>query len=1165
MNSALQPVDTVRPLLVVGVGASAGGLAAFKTFFAHMAPDAGIAFVLIQHLDPNHHSLLVELLAPITTMPVVEAKDGMQLAANSVFVIPPNATMTVKDSRLCVVLPAEPGERRRPIDIFFLSLAAEVGENAVCIVLSGTGSDGTRGLQAVKEHGGLTLAQAMFDHHAMRGMPSSANASGLVDHVLPVEAMGALLVSHQSHLEKQAPQLDSDGVQRDVAQEIATISALLRTRLGHDFGHYKEMTLIRRVQRRMHVQQIGRVDDYVERLRNDPAELAVLFQDFLISVTEFMRDPDAFEALRTEVVLPLVAGKGTDEQIRVWVAGCATGEEAYSLAILFNEALEHSAAHPRVQIFATDLDDRAIQFARAGRYRGHLTGLSQQRVSRWFTTDGDAHVPIKSVRDMCVFSTHSVIKDPPYSKLDLISCRNVLIYMDAELQERVVRNFDFGLRPSGYLFLGSSESLARPSELFTPLDKKHRIFRCRGLSPAKLDVPAISHPTIPGMPAAIVPSSTSQDRIANLARAAMERYAPAYFVIDPDQRILNFSGGETGRYIEPSAGRASLDLFEILQKSLRPIVRSVLDRAQRAGTAIQEHIEVEIDGHSRPVLLIVEPLVGLQLTAGSCVVAFHDQRVFARAPPSDGRIDVSAAAVESLQEEARALRTQLRAAIHAGDASTEELRSANEEYQSVNEELQSTVEELETAKEETQSINEELQTLNHEMGEKNLVLMRLNSDLRNLFESTQVATLFLDGDLRIRSFTPSMTELFHLRASDRDRPVTDIVSRIAYPDLARDVANVLANLTVLEREVRTSGGEASFLLRIRPYRTVDNVVDGAVLTFVDITERRRQEEGRARLAAIVSSSESAIIGFALDGTVTSWNEAGKAIFGYDAAEMLGQTIARILQRPDDMDALLQRLRNGETLPYLEDGWQRADGTAPNVEVSVIAVRDEHGQVLGASAIARDTTQRVHAQEQASLLLHELRHRVKNALATVQSIAQQTRRASASADEFHTAFNARLRALAKTHDLLMRDGWRDVSMHHLLEGELEPYRAGNEIRWSLNGPDLALDSKATVALGLIFHELTTNAAKYGALSGPEGLLSVTWTIARNGTRRELSLLWQESGGPVVAKPARTGFGSRLIRNGLRIEFGGEVTLDFEPPGLRCTMRLLLPADPIPNAA
>ncbi|MDB5368089.1 MAG: hypothetical protein JWM77_4016, partial [Rhodospirillales bacterium] len=670
-------------------------------------------------------------------------------------------------------------------------------------------------------------------------------------------------------------------------------------------------------------------------------------------------------------------------------------------------------------------------------------------------------------------------------------------------------------------------------------------------------------PALPGMTAVSVPlAAPSQDRIATLARIAMERYTPAYFVIDAEQRILSFSGGETGRYIEPSAGRASLDLFEILQKSLRPIVRSVVDRARREATAVQEHVEIEIDRQPRPVLLIVEPLVGLQLAPGSCVVAFHDRRVFARAPVADG--DATAATVQSLQEETRALRSQLRAAIHAGEASTEELRSANEEYQSVNEELQSTIEELETAKEETQSINEELQTLNHEMGDKNVVLMRLNSDLRNLFESTQVATLFLDGHLRIRSFTPGMTELFHLRDGDRDRPVTDIVSRLAYPDLPADVTRVLEELVVLEREVRTPGGESSFLLRIRPYRTVDNVVDGVVLTFIDITERRRQEEGRARLAAIVSSSESAIIGFALDGTVTSWNEAGKNIFGFDAAQMLGQPISRVLSRAGEMESLLLRLRQGETLPYLEDGWLRADGTKPDVEVSMIAIRDEQGQMLGGSAIARDTTQRVRAQEQATMLLHELRHRVKNALATVQSIAQQTRRASGSADEFHVAFSARLGALAKTHDLLMRDGWRDVSMHHLLEGEFEPYRAGDEIRWQLNGPDLALDAKSTVALGLVFHELATNAGKYGALSGVEGVVTVSWTVAALSARRELSLLWLESGGPAVAPPSRAGFGSRLIRNGLRIEFGGDVELDFEAGGVRCAIRLLLPADTAPVA-
>ena len=489
----------LTPRLLVGLGASAGGLDAFKSFFANMPPKSGMAFVLVQHLDPHHKSLLVELLGKQTEMPVVQAEDGMAVAADRVFVIPPNAVLTIEAGILRVATPAPPREHRKPIDMFFASLAEDQAEKAVCIILSGSGSDGSQGLKAVKEHGGFTLAQAGFDETAMLGMPSSAAATGLVDEVLPVEQMPARLLAHAQHLGRIGDRKAPDGTRRDAAEHLTRICALLRARLGHDFSQYKENTLVRRIQRRMQVLQIDNVPEYIERLRNEPNQLDLLFRDLLIGVTQFFRDPEAFAALESEVIPKLLENKRRDDPIRIWVPGCATGEEAYSIAILVKEAMIKREAAPQVQIFATDLDEQAVATARHGRYRKPLSGVSPERLERWFAEDGDDCCVIPDIREMCVFSIHDIARDPPFSKLDLISCRNLLIYLDAALQNRLVRTFHYALRPSGYLFLGPSEGVARQSGLFAVLDKKHRLFQrrddVRASLPSGVLGPAPAHPS----------------------------------------------------------------------------------------------------------------------------------------------------------------------------------------------------------------------------------------------------------------------------------------------------------------------------------------------------------------------------------------------------------------------------------------------------------------------------------------------------------------------------------------------------------------------------------------------------------------------------------------------------------------------------------------------
>jgi two-component system CheB/CheR fusion protein len=570
----------LTPRLLVGLGASAGGLDAFKSFFANMPPKSGMAFVLVQHLDPHHKSLLVEILSNHTEMPVVQAADGMPVAADHVFVIPPNAVLTIEAAALRVSTPAPPREHRKPIDMFFASLAQDQAEKAVCIILSGSGSDGSQGLKAIKEHGGFTLAQAGFDETALLGMPSSAAATGLVDEVMPVEQMPARLLAHAQHLGRIGDRKAPDGARRDAAEHLTRICVLLRARLGHDFSQYKQSTLVRRIQRRMQVLQVDNVPEYIERLRNEPNQLDLLFRDLLIGVTQFFRDPEAFAAPESEVIPKLLENKRNGDPIRIWVPGGATGEEAYSIAILLKEAMVKREAELQVQIFATDLDGQAVATARHGRYRKPVSGVSPERLERWFAEEGDDCCVIPDIREMCVFSIHDIARDPPFSKLDLISCRNLLIYLEATLQNRLVRTFHYALRPSGYLFLGVSEGVARHDRLFAVLDKKHHLFQrrddVRASLPSGILGPTLAHPSSGAAKPAHIPGDSVDQRI----RHVLEKCSPAYLVIDRQHQVLRFSG-RTGHYIEHSPGAASLDLFNILRKDLLPTVRAAVQEGLR--------------------------------------------------------------------------------------------------------------------------------------------------------------------------------------------------------------------------------------------------------------------------------------------------------------------------------------------------------------------------------------------------------------------------------------------------------------------------------------------------------------------------------------------------------------------------------------------------------
>ncbi len=839
------------PFLTVAIGASAGGLQAFTSFLAALPPDTGMAFLLIQHLDPSHKSLLVSLLAGHTAMRIVEAAEGMPLTPDAVFVIPPDATLTVRDGRLVVSSPAPARVSRRPIDRCFASLAEDQGQHAVAIVLAGAGSDGSLGLAAIKQHGGSTLAQAGEDGRALAGMPNSAVATGLVDYLLPVGAMPAKLLEHQASLRAASYGPDDAGPNAADPERFAELCALLCNRTGHNFSQYKRPTLLRRIHRRMQAAQVAAMPEFLDLLRHEPQQIDQLFHELLIRVTQFMRDPVAFHVVQETVLATLLAGKGAADAVRIWVPGCATGEEAYSLAILLRELIGRQEVSPKVQIFGTDIDEAAIAIARVGCYPSQaLARLTPDQRGKWFVEDGKSQRVERTIRDMCVFSVHSVTRDPPFSKLDMISCRNLLIYLGAELQIRVLRSFHYALNPGGFLVLGPSESVTQGAGLFTTLDSRHRIFVRRAPAGAASGmVPDGASSARYASSAAVTRQAAAvEDAIDRSARRALEQFSPAYVVIDRASDIIRFSGGTIGRFLEPSPGVASLNLFGIVRKALRPAVRSAVRKAIAGReTVVAERLVLPLDTGSHSVTLIVKPFIDGRTDRDLYLVAFHDAgpaapRLRGAARTSPGLAEDAGPGEPELAAELSATRSQLLTIIAELETTNEDLKSSNEEFQATNEELQATNEELETAKEEMQSVNEELQTINAELAAKNDLLARLNDDIQNLMDSTQIATLFLDSTLHVTRFTPRMTELFRLRGIDLGRPITEIASLLTYATMPADVISVLNGVEIVEREMQPILGGATFLMQMRPYRKLDKTVEGVVITFVDVSGPKRLQE-----------------------------------------------------------------------------------------------------------------------------------------------------------------------------------------------------------------------------------------------------------------------------------------------------------------------------------
>jgi two-component system, chemotaxis family, CheB/CheR fusion protein len=842
---------------VVGIGASAGGIEALKGFFRGLPPEPGFAIVIVTHLPPERESLLHEVVRHLTTMPVATVSDEIALKPNCVFVLTNSAILTVKQRRLIVRQSAGRPERK-PIDIFFSSLADDVGEMAAGVVLSGGDGDGTLGVKAIKEHGGLTLAQVgNGSGPGHRDMPDSAIAAGFVDLAIPVGQMGEKLAqfARGGPLTRVLLETAQDsGEEQSIRKSMPEIYGLLRNQIGHDFSGYKAKTFMRRVVRRMQLAQQVTIDGYVERLRQDPQEVNALFRDLLINVTNFFRDSDAFDSLATSVLPKLFEGRGADDAVRVWVPGCSTGEEVFSIAILLREHMDKLSVLPRVQIFATDIDERALAVARAARYpEGLLNGVSPERRKRFFPFDGGSYVVAKDARELCIFSPHSVIRDPPFSRIDLISCRNLLIYFGAGVQNEVIPTFHYALRPDGYLFLGSAENVGQFDDLFVPIEKKHRIFRRRSDVSSSLRLPIVVNALRPGHPADLVPRRDPRSDVM-LRQAVdehvLDRFSPAHVVADRDGDIVYYSR-KTGRYLEPPAGAPTRQLLTLARRGLRLDLRTAFKEAVETGRSVSRR-DVAMESESGGVQIVdilVEPLPD----GGSetlYLILFQDQGPVLSREEALLRAEATQQGdALHVERELRDTRDRLQSMIEEYETALEELKSSNEELVSVNEEMQSTNEELEASKEELQSVNEELHTVNAELSNKVDALDRANSDLQNLFESTDVATVFLDKALTIRSYTPSVARIFSILPGDRGRPITDLSSRLNLAGLAGDIARALAGEAVDERRVTTEDGKTHYLVRLSRYRGGDRQTEGVVIAFVDITNVTRAEAQQEVLIA----------------------------------------------------------------------------------------------------------------------------------------------------------------------------------------------------------------------------------------------------------------------------------------------------------------------------
>lgn len=967
-----------KDFYVVGIGASAGGFEALERFFGAMPLDSGMAFVVVQHLSPDHKSLMVELLSKLTRIAVLQATEGVVLEPNHIYLIPPKKNMTVFHGKLHL---ADKGAKQTlnfPIDIFLNSLAEDKGEKAIAIILSGTGSDGTRGIRTVKEQGGIILVQdlnsAKFD-----GMPSNAIATGLADYILPPDKMPEELVKFMHH-PFIARQHDGENKLLKEETKLEKIFSLLKNLSGVDFTHYKQSTVSRRIERRLSVNQIDKLDDYVNYLFQNPHEVQTLYKELLIGVTRFFRDPEAYALIQGRVIPEIIRGKKPNATIRVWVAGCSTGEEAYSLAILFREALEAAGAHNEIKIFATDVDSDALEYASVGQYPENIVAdLTHERFHSYFVRKGDKYQVINQIREMVIFAQHNIIRDPPFNKIDLLTCRNLLIYLQPVLQKKVLLNFNFALNDQGFMFLGSSETIGHFTNLFTPFDTKWKLYRCNGKQTA-LHVDSFSITPVHRKRQLdtifdrVVPQQLDhRKQVAGIYESLLNQYIPPAAIINRNHELIHVLG-DVSEFLRIQPGNVSLNIGTLIRKELAIAVETGLNKAVREGKEVlYSDIRYHVDGERRRVNLRTVPFTD-ENTDNDLVLVLFD-----RIPDSNEAVGLSATPYESSEANTQRLQDlehELQYTRENLQATIEELETTNEELQATNEELLSANEELQSANEELQSVNEELITVNSEYQSKIQELTELNNDMNNLLLSTNIGTIFLDKDLRIRKFTPAISREINLMDTDVGRPISHIVFNLDYDNILADSRNVLHTLVPFEREVQTSEGKW-LLLRILPYRTDENIIKGVVITFIDVSSLKKATAELRKLSSAVELSPTVIVITDRQGEIEYVNRSFTQTTGYLPEEVLGKNVRIFktgLTPQEDYKALWQNVLAGERWSGVFTN-RKKNREIYYEQVTIVPLKNDQGEVINLIKVAEDITERKKAQE----LLEQSRLRVLNIL------------------------------------------------------------------------------------------------------------------------------------------------------------------------------------------
>ncbi len=1137
----MPPFEKQDPHVVIGVGASAGGLEAFQTFMSGLPDDHDFVIILVQHLDPNHESLMPDLVSARTKSPVHSVTNDMEIEKGHVYLIPPGYEMEISGLTLTLKAFDEPRGLRRPIDRFFQSLANAHGPNAVAVVLSGTGSDGAAGAREVRGAGGLVFvqepSQAKYD-----GMPQSVLDQGGADVVCAAQEIIDIATDYTNLRAGTMAEFDND------SEFLSRVSRHVRFRTGHDFTDYKEGTILRRVTVRMSALNITNPSEYLAYLVAHQEEADALYRELLINVTSFFRDTAHFDELAKTAIPELVEHAEDEGEIRVWVAGCSTGEEAYSIGILIAEEMSRTKKACRVMIFGTDIDETALSVARTGRYTDAMMEVvPRQYVDRYFRAINGGYEVGPVLRDYVRFSRHSFIKDPPFSKLDMVSCRNVLIYFKENLQELAMRVFHYGLREGGHLLIGPSENPKTIGTHFTEVSSRARLFVRKPGAARPLNLGSTAY-EMSSAPRRTAPPAPPTPDHRDLHDTVLEKFAPAYFQLDSEGHVL-FSSPRASDYLRIRSGTVSTRLADLIAPELESTIRRVTRLA--AGGDFNKEVEFqgEVGGVDTRIVVTATPLPDQTILAV----------IFDRLHLRDGNDRMSTGHDEANQAYLQQLETEL-------DESRQIVRTTVEELETSNEELKSSNEEMMSMNEELQSANEELTTINDELQEKLRELHQANADMSNFISSASVPTVFLDEELRVRRFTPEAQDYFSFTSDDHGRPLSELNSRIDHDTVLEMCHDVLNDQREREREFETKDGHRTLKVSVMPYTAQDTTQVGIVFTLLDITDLRiaieraehhktAAQESLLEVEQIYNTSPLAMGLIDAEMVYLRLNDQLAAINGEPVEAHIGKTIRDVIPTVADQTEEIVRnvLKTGKAIRGQRvEGSTRSDPDNTRIWESDWAPYFTDGKPTAVSVMVRDITDEVQTTERLQHVMMELEHRVKNMLANVSALINRARREATGDAEVYEKLANRIEGLAKTHALLTAEQWSSAPLAEIIRPEtVDVY---GEDRVSINGPEIRVTSQATLAFGMAFHELATNAAKYGAFSVPKGRVDINWARINDQSGDRLYIEWVESGGPKVTPPERNGFGSKLISSTIEGTLAGKADFIWEPDGLRLVMSL-----------